>query len=536
MIFRSPDRVGIFLTFALAMSIAFDADAAKPRIVVQAGQTVDGGWEILDIGPRVALNNADQIVYVANIRKGNEIKVAAIRDRERMVWEGKQLADGSLVIDIAEDACPAINASGAIAVYGLIRKDGLQREALIGPDEAYTWVGREVGGGTITRLVGLRPPSECAQIDDRGRVAYTADFASVGSGGRAVLLDNRTLVTIGDILSDGSQVAQLFADVAVNGAGRIVVSAGLEPRVTALINGNAVLLRNGDLALDGTTIRLPTDSEPDINDRGQIAASVGILNLSLPGGAIVTRDRVLLRADTRENPVVLPDGASIDHPSIGGPAIDRRGNVAVRANVDHEGYRDLPAILTPKGVTALEGDLIGALPISDLQPPAINGAGRVAFVALAGDRRAVILGKPTRNCVNLLTADVPVPDGFGAAYNVFIRTNIFRELIVRVHCGFGAAMLLVGSGRSDERINPEAFVSKGGELQPIELRGGERDADGWFIGSATANLKLTGTQLLRENEVLAQTCFVDETRRRCGCRDVACDETLWQLQRFQRPR
>ena len=112
-----------------------------------------------------------------------------------------------------------------------------------------------------------------------------------------------------------------------------------------------------------------------------------------------------------------------------------------------------------------------------------------------------------------------------------------RELTVRVRCGFSRAVLQVGSGEDRQLINPEAFLLADGDWRPIELKGEERAADGWFIGAASADLELSGTELLQEQQVRAQLCTEVRWRRaKCGCRDFSCAETFWQLQRFRRPR
>jgi hypothetical protein len=98
-------------------------------------------------------------------------------------------------------------------------------------------------------------------------------------------------------------------------------------------------------------------------------------------------------------------------------------------------------------------------------------------------------------------------------------------------------VLQVGSGDARQLINPEAFLLADGEWRPIVLKGEERAADGWFVGAASADLELSGTELLQQQQVRAQLCTaVPGGARKCGCRDFSCAETFWQLQRFRRPR
>jgi hypothetical protein len=312
----------------------------------------------------------------------------------------------------------------------------------------------------------------------------------------------------------------------MNGAGRIAVGAFLAPSDDTLVTQGRVLLRDEDVMNDGTTIGLPPVGLPAINERGDTAIRV---TLGFGEIAIVSRNEVVFRRDLE-----LPDRAVIEFATIGEPVIDARGIVAARAAVAHEGQisNAADALVTQKGAAVMDGDLLpDGRPITDIGSPAINGRGEIAFVALLGDRQAVLLGKPTKGCRNLLDSDVPVPDGFGAAYEIS-----GGRLVVRVRCGFSRTILQVGTGETRVRVNPEAFLWKDGAWRPIALRGEERAADGWFIGAASAELRLSANQLRQEQQVLAQTCTETTLERRCGCRDSQCAETFWQLQRFRRPR
>ena len=120
--------LGAVFTCTMVIGICTEAGAANPRIIVEVGQTIAGGWRVLGIGPAVAVNDARQVAYVAKIAKDGPVSIAVLRNRERVVWEGKRLADGAVVVDIEEDACPSINKSGEIAVprAGPHRRAGAQ--------------------------------------------------------------------------------------------------------------------------------------------------------------------------------------------------------------------------------------------------------------------------------------------------------------------------------------------------------------------------------------------------------------------------
>jgi hypothetical protein len=321
----------------------------------------------------------------------------------------------------------------------------------------------------------------------------------------------------------------------MNGPGNLAVGATVAPSDTALVSQSRVLLRDGDIADDGTTIDLPFFRAPAINDRGDIVVRTD--------NGIVTRNEIVFRAQSE-----LPDRAVIGRgPLFGPPVIDLRGIVSVRSFVEHEGRLfGTTALITQNGVAVMDGDLLPdgrqiTLIRNEIEAPGVNGRGEIAFVPLIGGQKAVLLGKPTKGCRNLLDDDVPVPDGYGAAYELFDTQTLGNSLTVRVRCGFSRAILQVGSGSPRETINPEAFLLEDGEWRPIELQGEEVADDGWFIGAASANLRLSAAQLRQEQQVLAQICTElpsrpGQPRRACGCRDFSCEETFWQLQRFQRQR
>ena len=227
--------------------------------------------------------------------------------------------------------------------------------------------------------------------------------------------------------------------------------------------------------------------------------------------------------------------------------IDLRGIVSVRSFVEHEGRLfGTAALITQKGVAVMDGDLLPdgrqiTLIRNEIEAPGVNGRGEIAFVPLVGGQQAVLLGKPTKGCRNLLDDDVPVPDGYGAAYDVLGLSHLDRELTVRVRCGFSRAILQVGSGDPDQLVNPEAFLWDGRRVAPLALHGeetggrrlvhrrGERRSEA-ERGRAAPGAAGARPDLHRSSSGPGQS------RRKCGCRDFSCEETFWQLQRFQRQR
>ena len=110
----------------------------------------------------------------------------------------------------------------------------------------------------------------------------------------------------------------------MNGAGRLAVSGVVDPSDVAILSQSRVLLRDGDLTNDGTTIGLPFAGTPAINGGGDIVTGAD--------NGIVTRNEVVFGASSE-----LPDRAVIElRQRFGRPVIDWRASWPSRAIVEHE--------------------------------------------------------------------------------------------------------------------------------------------------------------------------------------------------------
>jgi hypothetical protein len=140
-------------------------------------------------------------------------------------------------------------------------------------------------------------------------------------------------------------------------------------------------------------------------------------------------------------------------------------------------------------------------------------------------------------CVNLLTSGRAIPTGFGAAYNVF---SAKRELIVEVECNGSRTTLKAGSDNSNQIVFEKAYVfrKKGNfeqeRWEEITLDGVQKNGQ-WFVGSASAELPVTNSEIDQGRFVAAYICTFDESQWKCGCRNQVCaQQELWALQRFKR--
>ena len=111
---------------------------------------------------------------------------------------------------------------------------------------------------------------------------------------------------------------------------------------------------------------------------------------------------------------------------------------------------------------------------------------------------------PSQPC-HLLTSAQNVPDGFGAAYNLF---SAAKELLLNVECGSSSnATLTVGNGQNTMYIYRFGFEWVNGGWKQITLGGERVAASDWYVGTAKVNLTRSQAQLAEDNFVVAYTCL-----------------------------
>lgn len=135
---------------------------------------------------------------------------------------------------------------------------------------------------------------------------------------------------------------------------------------------------------------------------------------------------------------------------------------------------------------------------------------------------------------NLINASLGVPQGFGAPWNVLSSA---RELLISVTCSDTGATLSVGSGTQTQYIYNLAYTYRANQWQQIPLQSASELLGGaWYVGSAQAQLPQTASELSANNFVVAYVCQWQAAANtwKCGCRDAACAQGLWQLQVFRK--
>lgn len=188
----------------------------------------------------------------------------------------------------------------------------------------------------------------------------------------------------------------------------------------------------------------------------------------------------------------------------------------------------------------------GGWSINKVDPYGINGTS-AQYPGTCGSAQNVLwIECPPRipSCTNLYTAAAPVPSGYGAAYNLFASPPPpslgQRELVVEAaSCAGTKAVLAIGTGRPSgqytQYIYRYAKQWRNNQWEQIPLIGGGplESSGNYYIGDATLVLSRTTMELSQNNFLAVYICTLVGTQWKCGCRDSACAQSLWQVQGFR---
>ncbi len=156
----------------------------------------------------------------------------------------------------------------------------------------------------------------------------------------------------------------------------------------------------------------------------------------------------------------------------------------------------------------------------------------VAAACLASLLLAILMGSPAdAQCTQYYDPTVPVPAGFGAAYDVFTAGNPPLE---SVNCSSPPNIsFVIGLANSpNQQIWNTAYLSKDGiSWTAIPLSSASPVlADGYFSGRATTVLNLTSADLTNWNYIAFLVAYLRNGAWVYGCPDAACASPGWNLQ------
>ena len=121
-----------------------------------------------------------------------------------------------------------------------------------------------------------------------------------------------------------------------------------------------------------------------------------------------------------------------------------------------------------------------------------------------------------------------VPTGFGVPYSFFSTT---RHLLVSADCQGGTVNLSVGSGSNTEYVYEKMYEwNQAAQVWQDYTLAGTNKTGTWIAGKGA----ISKPSLTRGQPVyfVGYVCTWDGVAWKCGCRDIVCAQSFWQLQGY----
>jgi len=129
-----------------------------------------------------------------------------------------------------------------------------------------------------------------------------------------------------------------------------------------------------------------------------------------------------------------------------------------------------------------------------------------------------------------LDSSTPTPVGFGASYDVLSSGH---DTLIKTTCDEPSVQIEVGTGSETQYIYENGYFFRNGAWELFTFS--NSDGSGWIKGTAQASVFLSEAERLNVNYLVTYICLWSGTEWKCGCRDSACNNNIWQLQMFQYP-
>ncbi len=138
-------------------------------------------------------------------------------------------------------------------------------------------------------------------------------------------------------------------------------------------------------------------------------------------------------------------------------------------------------------------------------------------------------GGDDTTCQNQYTKTSPVPNGYGASYNLFTSA---KELLVQGDtCTTASYKIKVGSGDPAQLIYKNGYKWTGSRWDIFDLSSDSTlQSNTWYTGSSTVNV----TPVSGGTYVVGYVCQRVSDVWKCGCSNTACTTAAWQLQKVSK--
>jgi hypothetical protein len=162
------------------------------------------------------------------------------------------------------------------------------------------------------------------------------------------------------------------------------------------------------------------------------------------------------------------------------------------------------------------------------------GAGNINYLRLSsGAATPTPTPTPGPTACSQYTPSTAIPTGFGSPYDVVSSptTNL-----IKATCDTASAKIDLGKADPLQYIYNQGYLFKTGATNwtPISYTSTESlIAGSWYPKTAQTNISMTSTELANPSYNLAYICTWTGSAWKCGCRDLACTQSFWQIQSFK---
>lgn len=122
-----------------------------------------------------------------------------------------------------------------------------------------------------------------------------------------------------------------------------------------------------------------------------------------------------------------------------------------------------------------------------------------------------------------------IPQGFGVPWDVANPAS----LLLKADCTPPTIVLKVGDNNNLTYVYKTAYVAPSGAQSwtAVDLYGGTLISQAWYIGFAQGIAQIQ--DITTPSYYVGYTCRWNGSAWRCGCRDSACTQSFWQIQKVQ---
>jgi hypothetical protein len=136
-------------------------------------------------------------------------------------------------------------------------------------------------------------------------------------------------------------------------------------------------------------------------------------------------------------------------------------------------------------------------------------------------------------CTNYYVPGVAIPTGYAPPWDLVFSSG---QLLVNVTCTTSAGTLTVGRGNVNDYVYKLGYLYQNNAWAPLNLTSSSAlQSNSWYIAQASVSLPASSISATTYTYVVGYVCSWNGSAWKCGCTDVACATSQWQLQAYLKP-